>query len=85
MVLVEVQLRRITAIIEVDLKNYNVIYCSNSMICKKMGINRCPPYCEIIVAAKDYVSGRRAPRAIVSEVKVMKEHLEKIVFFPNIE
>ena len=59
-------------IIEVDLNGWKVINCSNSSRCKKIGIKNCPPYCEAIVAAKDYAFGRRNPKASVTEVKIVK-------------
>ena len=68
-----IELRRTTAIvqIDIDLRRYIVIECSNSHFCKNFGIlNRgCPAYCEIIVAAKDYVSGRRKPKACIAELE----------------
>ena len=69
MPLLRVKLRRITAIIQIDSKKYKVIRCSNSEFCRKSGILNCPPYCEVIVAAKDYFYGRRKPKAQVEEIK----------------
>jgi len=33
-------------------RRYEVLYCSNFDICRRMNIFKCPPYCEKIVAVK---------------------------------
>ncbi len=71
--ILRIELRRTTAIvqIDIDLRKYTVIECSNSHFCKSFGIldGDCPAYCEIIVAAKDYIYGRRKPKAYVVELE----------------
>ncbi|WP_456330065.1 hypothetical protein [Archaeoglobus sp.] len=63
--------RRTRALITIDSKtlNYRVVDCSRKLFCRIHVSKNCPPYCPVIVAAKDFVSGRREPRA---EVKVLE-------------
>lgn len=49
-------------------KNYKVIDCSKKSFCKIYISKNCPPYCEIIVAVKDFVLKRRKPKAEVVEL-----------------
>jgi uncharacterized protein (UPF0179 family) len=65
----EIRLKRIVAVVRVNLssRECSTVKCSNAQFCRNLGIN-CPPYCEIIVAAKDYAYGRRRPKADISEI-----------------
>lgn len=45
--------------------SYRVVDCSRKLFCKVYVSKNCPPYCPIVVAAKDFVSGRREPKAEV--------------------
>ncbi len=69
----QVKLRRITAIIRVDLdlKEFLIVSCSNANFCRNFVAvdGCCPAYCEIVVAAKDFVYGRRKPKANVFEIE----------------
>jgi len=62
--------RRTRALITMDSEtlHYRVVDCSRKLFCKIYVSKNCPPYCPVIVAAKDFVSGRREPRA---EVEVL--------------
>ncbi len=66
----EVRLRRTVAVIEIDVDNrtWTIVECSNERVCRSNGIESCPPYCELVVAAKDYAYGRRKPKAQVLEI-----------------
>ncbi len=66
----EIRLRRTVAIIEIDTdsRTWTTISCTNMEVCRSNGISKCPPYCELIVAAKDYAYGRRKPKAQVLEI-----------------
>jgi hypothetical protein len=49
---------------------YEVIYCSNKRMCRNMGISKCPPYCEKIVAVKNYYLHGRLTRGFeVTEIQ----------------
>lgn len=74
---VVVSKKYLKAIIAVDpvTRSVRMLMCNNRDFC--YGFNSssilvggdCPPYCELIVAAKDYVFNRRKPRAKVEEIK----------------
>ncbi len=72
MIYLQVRLKRIIAIIGIDLERREVltIECSNVDFCRDAGIlsECCPGYCEILVAAKDFAYGRRMPKAEVIEL-----------------
>lgn len=46
--------------------SYRVVDCSRRLFCRIHVSKNCPPYCPIVVAAKDFVSGRREPKAEVT-------------------
>jgi len=72
MKILRIELRRTIALIQVDSNlRYRTLSCSNYEFCRNFcPVERgCPAYCELIVAAKDYVSGRRRPKAKVVEVE----------------
>jgi len=61
----KVRVRKIEALIEIDDNlNFRVIECN------LMGRRcyHCVPFCEVIVAAKDYVTKRRKPKGEVTEL-----------------
>uniref|UniRef100_A0A7C3MEG2 Uncharacterized protein n=1 Tax=Archaeoglobus fulgidus TaxID=2234 RepID=A0A7C3MEG2_ARCFL len=60
--------RRTKALVILNSENfhYRVVDCSRKHFCKVYVSKNCPPYCPVIVAAKDFVSGRREPKAEVS-------------------
>uniref|UniRef100_A0A7C4S6V0 Uncharacterized protein n=1 Tax=Geoglobus ahangari TaxID=113653 RepID=A0A7C4S6V0_9EURY len=63
--ILKVRVRKIEALIEID-RNLN----SRIIECNLIG-NRCyncVPFCEVIVAAKDYVTKRRKPKGEVTEL-----------------
>ncbi len=63
--LLRVKVRKIEAIVEIDDNlNFKVIECT----LKRIRCFNCTPFCEIIVAAKDYVSKRRKPKGEVIEL-----------------
>jgi len=66
----EIRLRKTVAIIEIDTESrtWTIISCTNLEVCRNSGISECPPYCELVVAAKDYAYGRREPKAQVFEI-----------------
>ncbi|RLI75763.1 hypothetical protein DRP05_14180 [Archaeoglobales archaeon] len=74
---VVVSKKYLKAVIAVDpvTKSVRMLMCNNRDFC--YGFNSssilvggdCPPYCELIVAAKDYVFNRRKPKAKVEEIK----------------
>lgn len=49
-------------------KSYRVIDCSKKSFCRVYVSKNCPPYCEIIVATKDFALKRRKPKAEVVEL-----------------
>ncbi len=69
-ILLQVKLRKVVAVIRVDIdnRNYSVVNCSNHERCQSCGLSNCPAYCEIVVAAKDFAYGRRKPKANVMEI-----------------
>ncbi len=73
--LLKVKVRKIEALIEIDdnLK-YRVLEC-NLMGVRCFG---CVPFCEAIVAAKDYVSKRRKPKGEVIELSLSNQNYLKI-------
>lgn len=74
---VVVSKKYLKAVITVDLitKNVKMITCNNRYFCYNLNSSsilvggECPPYCELIVAAKDYTFNRRKPKAKVEEIK----------------
>jgi len=46
-------------------KAYKVVDCSRKTFCRLYVSPSCPPYCPVIVAAKDFALGRRKPKANV--------------------
>lgn len=60
--------RRTMALVVIDSKNlrYRIVDCSRKLFCILHVSKSCPPYCPIIVAAKDFVTGRREPKADVT-------------------
>lgn len=60
---------RALLVIDRDSLSYRVVDCSRRSFCRIYISKFCPPYCPIIVAAKDFVSGRRKPKA---DVKVLE-------------
>lgn len=69
-IFLKVKLRKVIAVIRVDIdnRNYSVVNCSNHERCQSCGLSKCPAYCEIVVAAKDFAYRRRKPRASVMEI-----------------
>jgi|Deesub1362A_J573_1020465.scaffolds.fasta_scaffold00278_10 hypothetical protein len=66
-----IELKRLKAIVEVSGDSLKVVYCTGRERCLRMGLlinGSCPKYCEIIVAVKDYITKRRKPKAIVTEL-----------------
>lgn len=67
-----VNLKRIKAFVLVDEKEVRVISCTNKSLCSNYincgALGKCPPYCEVVVAAKDYAFKRRTPMAEVFEI-----------------
>ncbi len=63
--------RRTRALLVIDTESlsYRVVDCSRKLFCTIYVSKFCPPYCPIIVAAKDFVTGRRKPKA---EVRVIE-------------
>ncbi|MCS7130805.1 MAG: hypothetical protein NZ872_05240 [Archaeoglobaceae archaeon] len=49
-------------------KSYRVVDCSRRSFCRIYISKNCPPYCEIIVAVKDFALKRRKPKAEVVEL-----------------
>lgn len=58
------------ALLVIDPENlsYRVVDCSRKLFCRVHVSKSCPPYCPVIVAAKDFITGRRKPKA---EIKVL--------------
>jgi len=56
-------------VIDVESLSYRVVDCSRKQFCKLYVSKSCPAYCPVIVAAKDFVTRRREPKA---EVKVLE-------------
>ncbi len=46
-------------------KVYRVVDCSRMKFCRMYVSRICPPFCPVIVAAKDFVFGRRSPKGKV--------------------
>ncbi len=70
--ILRVELKRTVAVVRVDSNlKCKTLSCTNYRFCRHICSTGgfCPAYCEIIVAAKDYVSGRRKPKAKVIEVE----------------
>jgi len=67
-----VDLPRTKATVAVDLskKMVKVIECSNSDFCTKfkIAVGGCPPYCQVVVEAKNYAFKRGRVRAAIYEV-----------------
>uniref|UniRef100_A0A7J2TJ48 Uncharacterized protein n=1 Tax=Archaeoglobus fulgidus TaxID=2234 RepID=A0A7J2TJ48_ARCFL len=65
-----VSLRNTKALVLFDkeTKNYRVVDCSRKSFCRTYISRNCPPYCEIIVAVKDFSLKRRKPKAEVVEL-----------------
>ncbi|MBO8178978.1 MAG: hypothetical protein H0Z19_00625 [Archaeoglobus sp.] len=63
--------RRTRALITIDSEtlHYRVVDCSRKLFCRIHVSKSCPPYCPVIVAAKDFVSGRREPKAEVALIE----------------
>ncbi len=59
---------RALVLFEKETKNYRVIDCNRKSFCRIYVSRNCPPYCEIIVAVKDFVLKRRKPKAEVIEL-----------------
>lgn len=59
---------RALVVFNVKDKSYRVVDCSKKSFCRVYISKNCPPYCEIIVAAKDFVFKRRKPKAEVVEL-----------------
>ncbi|MDK2875963.1 MAG: hypothetical protein PWQ22_373 [Archaeoglobaceae archaeon] len=49
-------------------KSYKVVDCSKKSFCRVYVSKICPPYCEVIVAVKDFALKRRKPKAEVVEL-----------------
>ncbi|MCS7118626.1 MAG: hypothetical protein RMH75_00970 [Archaeoglobaceae archaeon] len=49
-------------------KSYKIVDCSKRSFCRIYLSKNCPPYCEIVVAVKDYALKRRTPKAEISEL-----------------
>jgi len=60
---------RALVVIDTETLAYRIVDCSRKLFCRIHVSKSCPPYCPVIVAAKDFVTGRRKPRA---EVKVLE-------------
>jgi len=69
----KVKLRRREAIADVDIETKSVLVLACSLLdnCSRF-YGACQPFCEIIVAAKDYAFGRRKPKAEVIELDSAK-------------
>ncbi|WP_290598142.1 MULTISPECIES: hypothetical protein [unclassified Archaeoglobus] len=63
--------RKTMALIVMDVEklSYRVVDCSRKLFCRIHVSKSCPAYCPVIVAAKDFVTRRREPKA---EVKVLE-------------
>jgi len=70
--IVKVKHRKTVTIVKISQMSYEVLSCSNHEQCRRLGIMKCPAYCEKIVFAKDYYFKRRKPKAEVVEID-MKE------------
>lgn len=66
-----VVIKRTKALITLDSETfqYKVVDCSRKLFCKIYVSKNCPPYCPVVVAAKDFVSGRRKPKAEVAIIE----------------
>lgn len=49
-------------------RSYRVVDCSKKSFCRIYISKNCPPFCEIIVAVKDFALKRRIPKAEVVEL-----------------
>ncbi len=54
---------RALVVIDPETLGYRIIDCSRRNFCKIYVSKECPPYCPVIVATKDFVTGRRKPKA----------------------
>jgi len=62
----KIRVRKIEALIEIDDDlNFRVVECN--LMGKRCF--QCVPFCEVIVAAKDYVTKRRKPKGEVTELR----------------
>jgi hypothetical protein len=63
-------LPRTQAVVAVDIESKiaSAIYCLNSEFCNRFMGNICPPYCQVIVEAKNFAFARK-PRAEVYEIE----------------
>ncbi len=66
-----ISLKNTKALVLFDIENrtYTVVDCSRKNFCRTYISQTCPPYCEVIVAAKDFVYKRRKPKAKVELIK----------------
>ncbi len=78
-----VRKRNIESRIVVDLKNriVNVINCNM----KEFRCLECVPFCEVIVAAKDYAYGRRKPKAEIFVENIPDADCQPSIIKPNSE
>ncbi len=63
--------RRTRALVIINAKdlNYRVVDCSRKLFCRVHVSKSCPSYCPVIVAAKDFATGRREPKAKITLLK----------------
>ncbi|MFO7967023.1 MAG: hypothetical protein R6U44_05430 [Archaeoglobaceae archaeon] len=72
----QVEMARILAIVRVNLRNESskTIYCSNLRFCEgfDLATKECPSYCQIIAEVKNYITGKKKPKAAIREIKEEK-------------
>jgi hypothetical protein len=63
-------MKKIRALVLFDLqtRNFRVVDCSRSSLCRTYISKECPPYCPAIVAVKDFVYKRRVPKGDVKQI-----------------
>jgi len=54
---------RALVVIDTETLVYRIVDCSRRHFCKIYVSKECPAYCPVVVAAKDFVTGRREPKA----------------------
>ncbi len=73
---------RILAVIKVNLRSEKLrtLYCSNLSFCRGYDFvtKECPAYCQITAEVKNYITGKKKPKAIIRKISE-----EKVKYIAN--